>query len=251
MKELDSTLFHKKSRNKDKLDNKCIQCVLKKVHIESIHKDGTQKCYSCKKFKILDEFSVGKREKSGFQASCKLCTNKKSIEYRNRPEVKNRLKAYADNWRLVEAESIKIYRSRPENLIKKKLYSRVWAREKSKNDPKYRLNQNIRTLIRISLDKKSRSTESILGCTMVKFKSHIESQFLNWMSWDNYGNCTSCEKTWDLDHIIPISSARSEEEVYILNHWSNFQPLESFYNRAIKRDKVPLLTNLELNITII
>ncbi len=35
---------------------------------------------------------------------------------------------------------------------------------------------------------------------------------------------------WHLDHIIPISYAKSKEEVYILNHYTNFQPLWAIDN---------------------
>ena len=85
-----------------------------------------------------------------------------------------------------------------------------------------------------------------------EFKNHIESQFESWMSWDNYGNvCETLEPncSWDLDHIVPVSLAETKEDVYVLNHWSNFQPLCSFKNRNIKRDNVYPLTNLELKIT--
>ena len=73
------------------------------------------------------------------------------------------------------------------------------------------------------------------------------------MTWYNYGN--SCETlepncSWDLDHIIPISYAKTEEEVYLLNHWSNFQPLCSKVNRGSKNNKIYPVTNLELKITV-
>jgi hypothetical protein len=38
------------------------------------------------------------------------------------------------------------------------------------------------------------------------------------MSWDNYGK-------WHIDHIIPLSSANNEDEVYKLCHHTNLQPL--------------------------
>ena len=84
-----------------------------------------------------------------------------------------------------------------------------------------------------------------------EFKKHIESQFESWMSWENYGN--ACETlqpncSWDLDHIIPISTAKTEEEIYLLNHWSNFQPLCSKVNRWEKKDNIYPVYNLELNI---
>jgi len=39
------------------------------------------------------------------------------------------------------------------------------------------------------------------------------------MSWSNQGTY------WHMDHIIPISSAKKEEDLYRLNHYTNFQPL--------------------------
>ena len=100
---------------------------------------------------------------------------------------------------------------------------------------------------------KSESTETILGCTPAYFKKHIESQFISWMSWENHGDCEESmyNCSWDLDHIIPLNYAKTEEEIYMLNHWSNFQPLCSKINRFDKKANVPILTNLELNITII
>jgi hypothetical protein len=53
------------------------------------------------------------------------------------------------------------------------------------------------------------------------------------MTLENHGNCEEC---WHIDHKIPISSAKTEEEIIKLNHFSNLQPLCSKYNREIKRD---------------
>jgi hypothetical protein len=38
------------------------------------------------------------------------------------------------------------------------------------------------------------------------------------MNWNNHGK-------WHIDHMIPISSAKNEEEVLKLNHYTNLQPL--------------------------
>ena len=60
------------------------------------------------------------------------------------------------------------------------------------------------------------------------------------MNWDNYGNPSDGliepNKTWDIDHIIPVSSAKNEQELLELNHYTNLQPLCSYHNRYIKRD---------------
>ncbi len=70
--------------------------------------------------------------------------------------------------------------------------------------------------------KKAMPTEQILGCTIPQFIKHIESKFTPGMTFDNYGQFKG---KWQLDHIIPVSSAKTEEDVIKLNHYSNFQPL--------------------------
>ena len=59
-----------------------------------------------------------------------------------------------------------------------------------------------------------------------------------WMSWDNYGKYNGQpEYGWDLDHIIPISSATSENEILKLSHYTNLQSLDSYINRCVKKNK--------------
>jgi len=117
------------------------------------------------------------------------------------------------------------------------------------NNPHYLLPYNFRSLIGNGLkkggySKKSRSCE-ILGCSFEDLKIHLESQFEPWMSWNNYGNWngipTERKTAWDIDHIIPTSSATSEEEIYKLNHYTNLQPLCSYVNRYIKGDKIDFI----------
>lgn len=82
-------------------------------------------------------------------------------------------------------------------------------------------------------------TVDILGCSLKEFQQYIENKFENWMTWENYGNPSDGllekSKTWDLDHIIPLSSAKSREDVLKLSHYSNYQPLCSYINRVVKR----------------
>lgn len=57
------------------------------------------------------------------------------------------------------------------------------------------------------------------------------------MTWDNYGLYNGEPNYgWDIDHIIPTTTAFSEEELLKLNHYTNLQPLCSYINRVIKRD---------------
>ena len=101
--------------------------------------------------------------------------------------------------------------------------SREYVKNKKENDPLYKLKCNIRCLITQSFKykytEKAKKTVEILGCNFETFKSYIESQFTDDMNWDNYAIY------WQLDHKKPISWAESEEDVYLLNHYTNFQPL--------------------------
>lgn len=56
------------------------------------------------------------------------------------------------------------------------------------------------------------------------------------MTWENYGKYNGeLEYGWDIDHIIPLSSAKNEDDLLRLNHYTNLQPLCSKVNRDIKR----------------
>lgn len=121
-----------------------------------------------------------------------------------------------------------------------------YCKNKRLIDPLFKLKSNIYTLIgnaiRESGNKKISKTQDILGCSILEFRKYLESLWESWMGWDNYGNPTDgnleLNKTWDIDHIIPISSATCEEDILKLNHYTNLQPLCSFTNRYIKRDNI-------------
>ena len=67
---------------------------------------------------------------------------------------------------------------------------------------------------------KNNTTFDIIGCSPQFLKEYLEKQFVIGMSWENhslYG--------WHIDHIIPLSSAKTEDELYTLCHYTNLQPL--------------------------
>jgi hypothetical protein len=131
-------------------------------------------------------------------------------------------------------------KSNKKNRAKRNEYQKNWSKKTRVCDPLFRLKQSIQVFINKSLHKKDLRTADILGCTWEQFKQHIESQFEPWMTWDNRGGkvVVGPNMTWDLDHIIPISSAVTEDDVKRLNHYTNFQPLCSYQNRFVKRNKM-------------
>lgn len=76
------------------------------------------------------------------------------------------------------------------------------------------------------------STASIIGCSFEELKAHIEHQFTEGMSWEN-------RSEWHIDHIRPLASATTEEELLALCHFTNLQPLWAKDNLS-KGSKIPL-----------
>lgn len=162
---------------------------------------------------------------------------KKKI-YLNKNKEKNKIYFYEYNKKNFEKRQKR--REERKDIIKE--YNYHYKKNRYENDELFRISYVIRGSISSSIKrkgyKKKSRTHEILGCTFEEFKSHIESKFEDWMNWQNRGLYNGeLNYGWDLDHIIPISTAESEEDVIRLNHYTNFQPLCSYVNRYIKRDK--------------
>lgn len=175
--------------------------------------EQTKICTNCQVPKILNDFHKSKDGKHGVKPVCKDCKKElRVIEYtENKAHHLEHKKQYYINNKEVVVKRVMAYRD-----------------DKLKNDPQFKLIQNTRNLIRNAFKRqytiKSDKTTNILGCTFEEFKTHIEAKFDNKMNWNNQGSY------WVLDHIHPISLASNEAEVYALNHYTNFQPLEKLEN---------------------
>jgi len=143
-----------------------------------------------------------------------------------------KLKEYHKCYRKDNLDDLKEYQKKYAKLNRSKINDRV--KERKIEDPLFKLSSNIRCLVKNSIKKlgyiKSKKSEEILGCSLEYFKEYLESQFEPWMTWDNNGIYSKVKVTWQIDHIIPISSAKTEEEVLKLSHYTNFRPLDSFEN---------------------
>jgi len=181
-----------------------------------------KKCLSCGESKTLDNFYSDKRLKDGLRTQCKKCMSKKSKEYRDdeRKGFKEKRRAY------ILKNKDKILKNKKRYYIENKtrisLKMSEYEKNRLANDPVFALTKRLRrrmgealTRIESSNPKKIQDT---LGCTAHDFAKHIEKQFLKGMNWEN-------RDKWHLDHIVPISSAKTEEEVYALSHFTNIRPM--------------------------
>jgi hypothetical protein len=74
-----------------------------------------------------------------------------------------------------------------------------------------------------------------LGCSPVVARQYIASQFTNGMTWGNHGQ-------WEIDYIVPLASANNEDELKMLAHYTNLQPLWKDENR-VKSDSIDHLSS--------
>jgi hypothetical protein len=163
-------------------------------------------------------------------------------EYQKKYYEENKSKLIEQTKEYQKEYQKKYYEENKSKLIEQsKEYKKEYYKNKRLNEPLFKLKENIRTRIynsiKLSGFKKSSRTEQILGCSFDDFIMYLESKFEPWMNWDNYGLYNGTENYgWDIDHKIPSSSATNEIEIIQLNHYTNLQPLCSYYNRVIKSD---------------
>ena len=193
-------------------------------------------CTKCNIEKDICEFRKDKTKKDGFYSSCKEC--KLLYMRKNNLQVNLSAKRLRDINKQNDSEKFYLnnYKrhKRYYDKNKKEIYSR-----KSKN-LNYRLNNNLRSRIKKFLKcfniTKNNTTFKIVGCSPEFLKEYLEKQFIDNMSWDNYGIFG-----WHIDHIIPLSSANNEEDAHKLCHYTNLQPLWARDN-LIKSNKIKLKT---------
>lgn len=200
----------------------------RETHKEEIK--ALQKAYREKNKEKLREY-----KKKYYTNNKEKCYSKsRESKEKNKDKTKKYNKVYAQKNREKIREHKKKWRdSNPE-------YAKTYSKKRSESDPSFKLKKNIRKLIWQNITKnsyiKNKITEEILGCTAEEFRTYIENKFEPWMTWDNYGLYNGTENYgWDIDHIIPQSSAKDEKGVIALNHYTNLQPLCSYKNRVIKR----------------
>jgi hypothetical protein len=183
------------------------------------------------------EYQKAYREKNKEKAKMEH----KKYEEKNKDLLKQKRKEYYENNKsIILLKRLKYQKENKEKINKVK---NVYRLNRRKTDSLYNLKHNIRALITSSFKekglKKNSKTCEILGCSFDDFKQHLESKFESWMTWNNKGLYNGeLNYGWDIDHIIPVSSGMTEEEVVKLNHFTNLQPLCSKINRDIKRNNI-------------
>lgn len=206
-----------------------------------------KRCIKCLQEKSLESFSLDRQKRDGRQGSCKECTqlyrdlNREIIKKKSREnlELKRgycKMKYTEEGEKLYQQIIQKQRRDRPEAKEKITKYQAEYnkinresrsakRRERLQIDPLFKLSASIRNNISGAFQRacqgifwKQGSTIELLGCSFEDFTSYIASQFTEGMTLENYGE-------WHLDHIVPLATAITREDIVRLNHYTNFQPL--------------------------
>jgi hypothetical protein len=250
-----------KEYRESKLTTKQIANRLNVAEKLKLIKEGNKRCTKCLIIKNTLEFHKSPSNKDGLTSHCMVCRNEKSKKYEkanrekinlvkkkyrednkdriseyrikykedNRDKIKEATKKYSE----VNRDKIKEYRkANKEHIAKKnkeyrldnkenlKNYNLEYVKSRTKTDSLFKLKLRIRgTVTRYLKDGKSKTTREIIGIGFKEFQDYLEVEYTDGMH---------------LDHIIPLSWANNDEEVYILNHYSNFQIITAEENLAKK-----------------
>lgn len=222
---------------------------------------GIKHCHACGKDKPLEDFYRHCKKPDGHQTQCKDCQNKKHkvfysthvaeyasthrVYYRkNTNKIKNTQKRYYLTHKIEIAERQRFYNQthreqqnawkrqwRMENKEKVAAYARKSRQNNKVYYEKYRLRKVIRKIFNQKGQCKSPIVERICQCTPLELYTHL------CQTWGTtYGAKYDGEKC-EIDHIIPLKTATSIEEVHKLFHYTNLQLLTEEDNRA--KESVP------------
>ena len=163
--------------------------------------------------------------------------NEKARAKSREPERRAKVQAYRDKNKSRQQEYCKEYYSKnrdhlldsasryyENNRDKKIAYQGEYSKRRMKEDPVFKLTcymrSRVRNVIYNQFASKKCSTFKLVGCNPTDLKTHLESQFTEGMTWDNYGK-------WHVDHIKPCASfnlALDSDQTECF-HYSNLQPL--------------------------
>ena len=149
-------------------------------------------------------------------------------KYFSKPETKERLRKNYNIWYEQNKEHRKEYLKeyREKNIDNIRKTKRDYERNRKARDPLYKLISNFRTAIYQVLKEnsveKNKSYFDILQYTPEELINHLEKQFKDDMTWDNYG-------IWHVDHKLPITSFDIQEmgDEEFMRCWclDNLQPM--------------------------
>lgn len=196
--------------------------------------NNLRECIRCKETKILKEFHRKHNKIGYYTAACKKCVAnsqkeyRQTIKYKQIRKIRRTLPLYKEiDRKHRQSEKYKItqktFLKSPEQMEK----SRIRAKRARDASILLRIKSNLRSRINKIISNKGFSKKgnlnSSLGCSGAFLIEYLEKQFLPGMSWDFRSDI-------HIDHIIPLATAKTIEDVYKLNHYTNLRPMWAIDN---------------------
>lgn len=181
------------------------------IYLYTDYKNELAVCRDCGEVKPFSEFRVVGESKRGFPTLHYICRSCEKIKVRKKyinmtPEEKENHINGVKAWRKKNIDRVRELERKYDKL------------------PKNKIKRNIRTRLRdfMKLKNKNHYRQDI-GCTVQELADHLESQFVDGMSWSNYGSGENGDHrgSWHVDHIVPLSKFEGKYP----NHYTNLQPL--------------------------
>ena len=150
----------------------------------------------------------------------------KLYDEKNREKIIKKKKEYQEKNRdIIKAKRLIYRQNNPElfkNWVTKNKEHRKEYLNKYYANPHVKIKNSLRSRINELMNKKyeNPSTINLIGCDYDFFINYIENKFIEGMTWENYGYYG-----WHIDHMIPLCSAKNEDEIKKLFHYTNLQPL--------------------------
>lgn len=137
-----------------------------------------------------------------------LNNRQKKSDYDRLYRITHRAQSNAATRRYQDRNRDKIRKSACERSRRKENRAKQFQRhlERYENDPVYNLAVKIRRRIHVALKsayrgiRKAETTVKLLGCSYTEFKQHVESQFIEGMTWDGV-----FDGSIEIDHVRPIA----------------------------------------------
>lgn len=198
----------------------------------NVLEEGFKQCKICLEDKNIENFYTFDNKISTY---CKKCTILKSADNQkiNSESRKNYLRKYSINNKERLLKNKRVYREQNKEFLKE--YMKNYQVARRANDKLIRVKHNVRNRLWHAFKSrnwKKDGSVKLLGADYEVVTDHLESLFLENMSWDNYGRCVdgNCNNYWHIDHKIPLNTATTQEELETLCHYTNLQPLWAIDN---------------------
>ena len=173
---------------------------------------------------------IAEQKKAHYQANKEKILEKNKARYQaNKEKILEKKKAYDK----ANKEKVAEYQKAHYQANKEKIRNqhKGYERQRYKSNPLYKLKRIYRNSCARAFNsignKKNNKSLKLLGLKdWEEFAEHLSKQFYDHpetgeeMTFDNHGLYG-----WHIDHIIPISSVKTEKDIIKLCHYTNLQPL--------------------------